>query len=184
MALIQGRNPDLSTLDWLLSLRKTVGITTSPGLTNLRSNEGHNCILSTCPWGNNTSQLDNYWLKTTSLDSRYRFIMLNKHINQEKDTYPAAITFGACTKRIFAKGNARSQWNVRLLRIIILMSLLCWNKKEVGEVDNRVVHQSRGNLMVVTEHVNYAEGYVTINDPIENIHIQWDIIKYIVVSMP
>jgi hypothetical protein len=62
MALIQGRNPDLSSLDWLLSLRKTVGITTSPGLTNLkvRSNEGHNCILSTCPWGNNTSQLDNY----------------------------------------------------------------------------------------------------------------------------
>jgi hypothetical protein len=64
------------------------------------------------------------------------------------------------------------------------MSLLCWNKKEVGEVDNRVVHQSRGNLGVVTEHVNYAEDYVTINDPIENIHIQWDIIKYIVVSIP
>jgi hypothetical protein len=25
---------------------------------------------------------------------------------------------------------------------------------------------------------------MTINDPIENIHLQWDIIKYIVVSMP
>jgi len=68
--------------------------------------------------------------------------------------------------------------------MIILMSHLCWNKIEVGEVDNSVVHQSRGNLRVVTEHVNIAEGYVTTNDPIEYIHIQWDIIQHIVVSRP